>query len=178
MRDLVYSNAAGTKKVVVTVASTNDNTGGELQVMTITGAEDDFLTAIFDDSLKVIPKSYPELVALASDNNLTLEDKPHSSEEAKATKNTATALDITSTDPLAGGNDSVAYTDTVETEGGNGQLTFSVSAGSLPSGLTLNPLTGVISGTPDTVENPSFTIKVVDELGVETTEDLSIDIQA
>ena len=35
-------------------------------------------------------------------------------------------------------------------------------AGSLPDGLSLNPSTGIISGTPTTVEARTFTVKALD----------------
>jgi len=47
---------------------------------------------------------------------------------------------------------------------GNNQ-SWSVVAGSLPSGLTLSPTTGVISGTPTGSSTYSFTILVTDGLG-------------
>jgi hypothetical protein len=42
----------------------------------------------------------------------------------------------------------VAYTTTLDAAGGVGAITWKVSSGSLPGGLTLNAATGVISGTP------------------------------
>ena len=56
------------------------------------------------------------------------------------------------------------YTTTVAAQGGNpgSTFTFSVSSGTLPTGLTLNPATGVISGTPTVAGNSTFTIQVRD----------------
>ena len=88
------------------------------------------------------------------------------------------ALNITDTDPLAGGNDTVPYSETLTGEGGNGSYTWAVTVGALPSGLSLDASTGEISGTPDTVENPTFTVTLTDAFGVEATEVLSIDIAA
>ncbi len=47
---------------------------------------------------------------------------------------------------------------------GSGQ-TWSIVAGQLPSGLSLNPSTGVISGVPTVSGNFSFTVQVTDGLG-------------
>ncbi len=57
------------------------------------------------------------------------------------------------------------YSQTITATGGNGSYVFSVSAGSLPPGLTLNAVTGVISGTPTAAGASNFTITVTDGLG-------------
>jgi len=49
---------------------------------------------------------------------------------------------------LPDGAVSTAYSATLTTSGGTGTVTFSVTSGSLPNGLSLNGSTGVISGTP------------------------------
>ncbi len=55
------------------------------------------------------------------------------------------------------------YSQTVEATGGTGARTFSVSAGALPSGLSLTASTGVISGTPaGPFGTASFTLTVTD----------------
>lgn len=63
---------------------------------------------------------------------------------------------------LTDGSNTVAYSQTLTVTGGSGNNSFSVLSGSLPSGLTLNSSTGVVSGTPDTVETQTFVIKCVD----------------
>ena len=54
-----------------------------------------------------------------------------------------------------------AYVATLEAEGGNGALTWSVVAGTLPAGLSLSE-DGFISGVPTTAGMSSFTVRVVD----------------
>jgi hypothetical protein len=54
------------------------------------------------------------------------------------------------------------YTAQLAASGGSGAYTWSVSAGSLPSGLTLNASTGAISGTPTNLNPKNFTITVSD----------------
>jgi hypothetical protein len=55
-----------------------------------------------------------------------------------------------------------AYSAQLSASGGAGSYTWSVSSGSLPAGLSLNPATGVISGTPTGVGTASFTASVSD----------------
>jgi large repetitive protein len=55
----------------------------------------------------------------------------------------------------------VAYTQTLVATGGLKPYTYSLTAGSLPPGLSLSP-TGTISGTPTAVGASSFTVTVTD----------------
>ena len=54
------------------------------------------------------------------------------------------------------------YAQFVTASGGVAPYTFSVSAGSLPTGLVLNPSTGLISGTPTAIGAFNFTITATD----------------
>ena len=58
-----------------------------------------------------------------------------------------------------------AYSQTVSATGGIAPYTFSISGGSLPPGLTLNPATGVISGTPTGTGDATFTVQALDVNG-------------
>ncbi len=58
----------------------------------------------------------------------------------------------------------IAYSSSVPVTGGSGSFTFSISAGSLPPGLTLNASTGAITGTPTAAGTSGFTVKVVDNV--------------
>ena len=89
------------------------------------------------------------------------------------TKKTATAnLSITISAPplsvttpsLPGGTIGTAYSQTLQATGGISPYTWAVTTGSLPVGLTLNPATGVISGTPSGtfVGTVNFTVTVTD----------------
>ncbi len=55
-----------------------------------------------------------------------------------------------------------AYSTTVSASGGTAPYTFTVTVGALPAGLTLNPTTGVLSGTPTAGGTFNFTIRAVD----------------
>jgi hypothetical protein len=58
------------------------------------------------------------------------------------------------------------YTAALTATGGNGTtVSWSVVSGNLPTGLTLNPATGVISGTPTAAGSYTFTIRVANTGG-------------
>jgi len=72
------------------------------------------------------------------------------------------SLAITTTD-LPSGTVGEVYSATLEAAGGTTPYTWSIQEGSLPDGLTLNPVTGELSGTPTKVAAAvNFTIKVTD----------------
>jgi hypothetical protein len=62
------------------------------------------------------------------------------------------------------GNVGAAYSHTFPSGGGQAPLTFSITAGSLPAGLSLDAATGIVSGTPTGPGSFPFTIQVVDAL--------------
>ena len=72
---------------------------------------------------------------------------------------------ITLACPSATGQVGVAYSSALVATGGAPPYTFSITSGSLPPGLILNPTTGAITGTPTTFGTFNFTAKVVDSTG-------------
>ncbi|MBN2417608.1 putative Ig domain-containing protein [bacterium] len=65
-------------------------------------------------------------------------------------------------DTLTGAEPGSPYADSVTVSGGTPPYTWSVTAGSLPFGLTLDGATGIISGTPTAVDEWTFTVSVSD----------------
>jgi len=114
------------------------------------------------------------------------------SDTVKATSVTfpdqSTSLSITvqgapviSTTSLPSGNQGTPYSGTVSATGGAGPFTWSVSSGSLPTGLSLGASTTnsvMITGTPSAQGPFNFTIKVADSSGTFGTQPLSITINA
>ena len=67
--------------------------------------------------------------------------------------------------PASAATLNAAYSSALSADGGVQLYTYSISAGSLPSGLSLNPATGAVTGTPDTVGTSNFTATVADSAG-------------
>ncbi len=78
----------------------------------------------------------------------------------------ATLPTITALPAPPGGTAAVPYYHQFTATGGPVPYTWSVSGGSLPGGLFLNSLTGVVAGTPSTVGGPvNFTIQATNSVG-------------
>jgi len=63
----------------------------------------------------------------------------------------------------------VAYSSALVATGGTPPYSYSISAGSLPAGLTLNPSTGAVTGTPTTVGSSNYTAMVIDAASASAT---------
>lgn len=84
-------------------------------------------------------------------------------------------LQITTTS-LPDAYSSKPYSTSIQASGGSG-YTWSLQGGSLPPGLSLDPASGVISGTPDFVSTTvveSASISVLDSLGRSTSKTFSL----
>jgi Tol biopolymer transport system component len=62
-----------------------------------------------------------------------------------------------------------AYTSTFAVTGGAAPFTWTLFGGVLPAGLSINAGTGVVSGTPTAVENPTAVFTVTDSTGKTAT---------
>jgi len=89
----------------------------------------------------------------------------------------ATAPAVT-TSSLAAGTQGTAYSATLAASGGRTSYTWSVTAGTLPNGLSLNTSSGAITGTPTATGTSNITVQVKDANSNTATKALSITINA
>ncbi|HYA16788.1 MAG TPA: putative Ig domain-containing protein, partial [Bryobacteraceae bacterium] len=73
--------------------------------------------------------------------------------------------------------DGAPYAQSLAATGGSGTYTWSISGGSLPSGLSLSS-SGTLSGTPNVSGPFSFTAQVTDQAGNTKTQGLSLQVNA
>ncbi len=73
-----------------------------------------------------------------------------------------TASLVISPATLSNGTLNTAYSQAITQTGLTGTLAWSVSAGALPTGLTLNATSGLLSGTPSVAGTFNFTVQVAD----------------
>jgi len=65
--------------------------------------------------------------------------------------------------PMRTGYQAIPYLDTILYYGGSGHNHFQIISGSLPDGLTMNTITGIISGTPIEQGDFTFTVSLDDD---------------
>jgi hypothetical protein len=87
----------------------------------------------------------------------------------------STPLVITSAAVLRAARMGAAYADTLRVSGGDGAPLWSVNAGALPSGITLNAASGVLSGVPQQAGEFVATI-LVTAGGVEATATFQLNV--
>ncbi len=85
-------------------------------------------------------------------------------------------LSITSTSPLPGATVGVSYSQTIVATGGTLPYTWSVVAGALPAGVTLNAQNGILSGSPTTAGTANFTLQVRDAAQVTAQKAFAITV--
>ena len=78
---------------------------------------------------------------------------------------------------LADGIPGVAYSESLSAAGGTGTFTWSISAGALPDGLTLNAATGEIAGSPTSQGSSTFTA-TASSGGSSASRQLTIEVMA
>jgi len=88
-------------------------------------------------------------------------------------------LSVTTASLAAAEKGQIAYSQTLAAAGGTTPYSWSITSGSLPSTLSLNGSTGVISGNVSgTAVGGTFTVRVADALGATATKSLSITVNS
>lgn len=85
---------------------------------------------------------------------------------------------ITTNSPLPGGQVGKSYSHDLAASGGSPPYTWSVTAGALPGGLSLDPASGSLSGTPTVAGNFTFTVQAVDTNGASGSKAFTLAIAA
>jgi Carboxypeptidase regulatory-like domain len=101
-------------------------------------------------TIYVIPNTLTASTTTARVNNAT-----------SVTVTTSSTLDITTPNTMTAGTVGTPYNTAFASTGGVGPYTYAVTAGALPTGLTLNP-DGTSSGTPTAAATFTFDITVTD----------------
>jgi hypothetical protein len=80
--------------------------------------------------------------------------------------------------PLPDGQINLPYSQALTVQGGTSPFTWSISAGALPAGVTINSSTGLISGTPTVSGTFTFTVQVKDASGKIATQAMTLNVAA
>jgi streptogramin lyase len=120
----------------------------------------------------------PNGISVGPDGALWFTDDGANSIFRTAIVATRPKLSIFTNSPLPDGSVGVIYNETLSATGGTPFYNWSVSAGALPTGLSLNSGNGLITGVP-TVSGPfAFTVQVADDAGGLATKAFSLTIDA
>ena len=83
---------------------------------------------------------------------------------------------IITTTSLPDGVLSAPYNATLQSIGGAGAVTWSLATGTLPAGLTLNPGTGTISGTPTAAGTSAITVNATDSASPPSSATIALSV--
>ena len=124
------------------------------------------------------PYSTTNVVFYTSVNRVNLNGGTNGDQVVTGTMNIPSGCATITVGPssLPGGTVGSAYNQTITQSGATGSPTYTVSSGSLPAGLTLNPTTGAITGTPTTTGTSNFTITVTGGNGCTGSQSYSVTI--
>jgi uncharacterized repeat protein (TIGR01451 family) len=84
-------------------------------------------------------------------------------------------ITLSPSDPLAGGTAGVSYSQSITASGGTAAYIFTLTAGSLPSGLTLST-NGTVAGIPTATDGFSFTVTATDANGCTGSSNYSMSV--
>jgi hypothetical protein len=161
---LIDSNSGGTTSIVIT--GTNFSSGATVTFIPSSGSNINANSVTVD--------SATQITAVVTDSNFVNANEPYSvkvenASNLSATLNNAINVDTTVAWQTASGSlGTISSTDTgnhftvVATDADSDTITYSVVSGALPTGISLNSSTGIISGDPDDVSTDTtsnFTLR-------------------
>lgn len=85
---------------------------------------------------------------------------------------------ITTGSPLPGGQVGKSYSQVLAASGGSPPYKWSVTTGALPGGISLDPSSGSLSGTPTAAGNFTFTVQAVDMNGASGSKAFTLVVAA
>lgn len=133
--------------------------------------------AITEYAVPVSPGN-PNGIALGPDDALWFTvDGPNSIFRAEIVTQ-APPVSIFTGSPLPDGSVGVSYAQTLSATGGVPPYTWTVTSGTLPAALTLDPALGQIAGTPTASGTATFTVQVTDSSQTTATKVFSLTIDA
>lgn len=134
--------------------------------------EDPLATAL---ALQTLPTLATNALADTNKNGIPdavetfLGKNPNTSDRSSALGNGLAVSGNTVAQASGNGTQFQSFNKTLTPPPGTGPYTWSITSGYLPDGLTLNPSTGVITGTPSTSGTFNFQYTVTDSTGTKTT---------
>jgi hypothetical protein len=148
----------------LTASVTNDATNaGVMWTLSGTGCSGIVCGSLSGATTTSVTYTAPATVGTAFTAMITAASVAKSSVVAASTLSIpVNPLVATAAGELAGGTIGTAYATTLTGIGGISPYTWSVSAGALPTGISLNASSGAITGTPTDAMNPSVTVTMAD----------------
>ncbi len=126
------------------------------------------------DNLTGIISGVPTAVGTSAALNFTVTDATGATATISKTITIAAALGITTAATLPQATIGASYSQTVSASGGNAPYTWTLTSGSLPTGLTLASATGIISGTVTAPGTYTFILQVADSTGNKSSQAMQI----
>ena len=128
------------------------------------------------DNLTGVISGIPTTAGTSAAITFTSTDAAGATSSVITTITVVSQLAITNVSPLPSVSLNAAYNQTLSATGGSVPYTWSVASGALPTGLTLAPATGLISGTVTAPGTFTFVTQVTDANSRTATKTLSITV--